>query len=163
MRRILMVLIVLVITAALLVLFFPALVKGSWMKSISAAESKWHASGINTYQLIGQANWGWHEHTFQITVIDGQIVQARCDLGYDRLVGESWCETQFEASAHLVPALYNQAREMLEFGTDISPRGNCFEAEFDKVSGAPKRLLIDCADADDEQEEWKVTVSEYVP
>ena len=155
--------IILIVITALLILSLPTIIKWFWMQSISDAEGKWNASARNSYQLTGQANWGWHEHTFQIIVVDGQIVQAKCELGYDRPEGESWCETQFEASAHLVPALYNQAREMLEFGIEVSPRGNCFKAEFDKVNGVPKKLLIDCVNADDEQEEWKITVSEYVP
>ena len=145
------------------VLSFPLITKGFWMKSISDAEAKWKTSHLSSYQLKGQANWGWHEHTFQITVVDGQIVDAKCELGYDELVGESWCKTQFVASTHLIPALYDTAREMLEFGIRISPRGNCFEAEFDQSNGAPKWLRMDCDDADDEQVEWKITVSPEVP
>jgi hypothetical protein len=133
------------------------------MKSIADAEAVWKSSHPNSYQLNGQANWGWHEHTFQITVVDGQIVEAKCELGYDSLDGESWCETQFVASDHLIPTLYEKAREMLEFGIRISPRGNCFEAKFDKATGAPTWLFLDCNDAYDEQEEWKITVSQYVP
>jgi len=141
----------------------PFVVNWFWEISISLVEGNWNASGLNSYQLNGQANWAWHEHTFQITVVDGQIIQAKCELGYDGLHGESWCDTQFKASAHLVPTLYNKAREMLEFGNSISPRGNCFEAEFDRSNGSPKRLQLDCANAQDEQEEWKITVSEYMP
>jgi hypothetical protein len=62
-----------------------------------------------------------------------------------------------------MPVLYDKSREMLELGIDIAPSGNCFEAEFDQLNGAPKWLVLDCEDAWDEEETWMITVSHNVP
>jgi Family of unknown function (DUF6174) len=135
----------------------------AWMNKISYAETRWQLSNIRSYELIGQADWGWHQHTFQISVVNGRIVNSKCELGYDEPYDASWCSTQFDASTHLVPALFNKARDLLETGNQMCPQEDYFQVEFDRSNGVPTRISFDCPDVSDEQEEWQITFTPTTP
>jgi hypothetical protein len=133
------------------------------LNKISDAEDRWLASNIRSYELTGQANWGWHQHSFQISVVNGQIINSNCELGYDELDGASWCPTKFNPSSYLVPALFKKARDLLEAGHEMCPQEDYFKAEFDRSNGVPTRIIFDCPDAHDEEEEWQVTLTPTTP
>ncbi len=135
----------------------------AWLNKISDAEARWQASNISSYELTGQATWGWHQHSFEISVVNGQIASSKCVLGYDALKGDSWCSTEFDASAHLVPALFERARALLEFGDEGCPQEDYFKAEFNWLSGVPTRISLDCPEAYDEEQDWRITFTQKTP
>jgi len=146
----------------LLYVFFESMNYSYWSRTISNAEARWESSQIKSYKLMGQANWGWHEHKFEVIVEDGKIVNSKCELGYDTQYGADYCTSYFNTSAHLAPALFDRARKLLKFGKEIAPREACFSADFDQDNGFPRKIYFDCNNADDEQEVWEITFIEEV-
>jgi hypothetical protein len=138
-----------------------------WLSRIDRFEIWWNSKQIDDYQISGHATWGWHGHSFQVTVVDGQIIDSVCKLEYDEFTGPGWCETEFEASDYIVPALFDKARAMVDFGQMMTKKynepQNCFRASFDFDTGAPTYLWLDCENANDEENEWIITISSIYP
>jgi Family of unknown function (DUF6174) len=127
-----------------------------WMDKVAQAEKKWQISNIDSYEVAGQATWGWHQHDFQITVTDGQITSFLCRLEYDESIGDKWCSTDYFASEYTVPALFAHARYLIKWSEQASPEKSCFYANFDEKTGVPVYMNLDCPSWHDEEEKWLI-------
>lgn len=127
---------------------------------LADAEARWQANPLDNYTLSGRVRWVLHEHTFRVEVRNGQVADSSCELTYDQAEGPDWCSLHFDPTNHHVPALFETARDLIRFGEQLSPAEPCFYADFDPQTGVPRKLLLDCAQEDDEQEEWVVSFEE---
>lgn len=135
-----------------------------WLQDISDAEALWASNNITSYELVGRMRWAWHVHSFQVTVANGEIVSSRCESVYDNLTENHWCETEFDANDHTIPALFERTRELLKAGYGIaSPQTECFIARFDFNIGIPNTLSFDCPKAHDEEEDWTIIFFNNMP
>jgi len=135
-----------------------------WLDNVSKAETLWASNKINSYEVVGRMSWAWHEHSFQVTVNDGEIINSKCESNHDAVTNNNWCETKFNANDHTIPALFERARELIKRGDEMTnSQDECFYASFDFDTGVPSHVSLACPNANDEQEEWSIIFFRNIP